>query len=74
MIDHREGAKEVLRSDREATTILVVEDEEPIRDLVATALRFRGYTVVEASGGGEGATATAIRCRHGAGYLPDRTP
>ncbi len=26
-------------------TILIVEDEEPIRDLVATALRFTGFTV-----------------------------
>jgi two-component system OmpR family response regulator len=34
-------------------TILVVEDEEPIRDLVATALRFRGFEVVEAGSGGE---------------------
>jgi len=31
----------------------VVEDEEPIRELVATALRFRGYQVVEAGSGGE---------------------
>jgi len=31
----------------------VVEDEEPIRELVATALRFRGYAVVEAGSGGE---------------------
>src|SRR5919112_3717008 len=35
------------------TTILVVEDEEEIRDLVATALRFRGFGVVEAGSGGE---------------------
>ncbi|MCD6058189.1 MAG: two component transcriptional regulator, winged helix family [Thermomicrobiales bacterium] len=34
-------------------TILVVEDEEEIRDLVATALRFRGFGVVEAGSGGE---------------------
>jgi two-component system, OmpR family, response regulator len=38
--------------DRHAT-ILVVEDEEPIRDLVATALRFRGFEVIEADSGGE---------------------
>ncbi len=31
----------------------MVEDEEPIRELVATALRFRGYQVVEAGSGGE---------------------
>ncbi len=54
MIEHREGAEDTLRSHREETIILVVEDEEPIRDLIATALRFRGYAVVEASGGGEG--------------------
>src|ERR671917_1817722 len=35
------------------TTILVVEDEDEIRDLVATALRFRGFGVVEAGSGGE---------------------
>lgn len=35
------------------TTILVVEDEEEIRDLVATTLRFRGFAVVEAGSGGE---------------------
>lgn len=35
------------------TTILVVEDEDEIRDLVATALRFRGFEVVEAGSGGE---------------------
>lgn len=35
------------------TTILVVEDEEDIRDLVATALRFRGFAVIEAESGGE---------------------
>src|SRR5438045_7337417 len=34
-------------------TILVVEDEEEIRDLVATALRFRGFAVMEAESGGE---------------------
>jgi two-component system OmpR family response regulator len=38
---------------RDETTILVVEDEEEIRDLVATALRFRGFAVVEAGSGGE---------------------
>ena len=34
-------------------TILVVEDEEPIRDLVATALRFTGFQVATASSGSE---------------------
>lgn len=48
-------------SSRAETTILVVEDEEEIRDLVATALRFRGFAVVEAGSGGEalGLTRTA---------------
>ncbi|MGH2616997.1 MAG: response regulator transcription factor [Thermomicrobiales bacterium] len=34
--------------------ILLVEDEEPIRDLVATALRFTGFTVEAAVSGPEG--------------------
>jgi two-component system, OmpR family, response regulator len=34
--------------------ILLVEDEEPIRDLVSTALRFTGYTVETAANGPEG--------------------
>src|ERR671917_2317699 len=34
--------------------ILVVEDEEPIRDLVTTALRFTGFTVETATTGPEG--------------------
>jgi two-component system OmpR family response regulator len=37
--------------------ILLVEDEEPIRDLVATALRFTGFTVETAASGPEGLTA-----------------
>jgi two-component system OmpR family response regulator len=41
----------------EGQTILVVEDEEPIRELVATALRFRGYEVAEAASGGEALAA-----------------
>lgn len=34
--------------------ILLVEDEEPIRDLVQTALRFTGFTVESAASGPEG--------------------
>jgi two-component system OmpR family response regulator len=34
-------------------SILVVEDEEPIRELVATALRFTGFQVVTAASGRE---------------------
>ena len=34
--------------------ILLVEDEEPIRDLVATALRFTGFTVETVATGPEG--------------------
>src|SRR5918995_1201982 len=45
---------------RERTTrderILLVEDEEPIRDLVTTALRFTGFTVETAATGPEGLT------------------
>ncbi|MFM8594431.1 MAG: response regulator, partial [Chloroflexota bacterium] len=40
-----------------SSKILVVEDEEPIRELVATALRFRGYEVTEAASGAEAITA-----------------
>src|ERR671913_326359 len=36
--------------------ILLVEDEEPIRDLVTTALRFTGFTVETAATGPEGLT------------------
>ena len=36
--------------------ILLVEDEEPIRDLVATALRFTGFTVEAAASGPDGLT------------------
>jgi two-component system, OmpR family, response regulator len=39
-----------IREDR----ILLVEDEEPIRDLVTTALRFTGFTVGTAATGAEG--------------------
>jgi two-component system, OmpR family, response regulator len=41
------------RSEPRTETILVVEDEEPIRDLVATALRFTGFEVTTASTGSE---------------------
>lgn len=34
-------------------TVLVVEDEEPIQDLVSTALRFAGFQVVTAASGRE---------------------
>ena len=44
-------------------SILVVEDEEPIRELVATALRFTGFTVGTAASGAE-ALAEARRGAH----------
>ncbi|HEV2065962.1 MAG TPA: response regulator [Thermomicrobiales bacterium] len=40
------------RADRDET-ILVVEDEDPIRELVSTALRFTGYEVATAASGRE---------------------
>jgi two-component system OmpR family response regulator len=39
---------------RREERILVVEDEEPILDLVTTALRFTGFTVETAASGPEG--------------------
>ena len=39
---------------RREERILVVEDEEPIRDLVTTALRFTGFSVDTAASGTEG--------------------
>ena len=42
-----------------AATILVVEDEEPIQDLVTMALRFRGFQVVTAASGQDALRAAA---------------
>ena len=39
---------------RREERIIVVEDEEPIRDLVTTALRFTGFSVDTAASGPEG--------------------
>jgi len=44
------------RAQREET-ILVVEDEDPIRELVTTALRFTGFKVESAASGREAAAA-----------------
>jgi len=43
-------------------TILLVEDEDEVRDLIAEILRENGYTVLEAPAGEE---AEAIADRHG---------
>ena len=40
--------------DAEPNRILVVEDEQSIRDVVATALRYSGHTIVEAADGQAG--------------------
>jgi two-component system, cell cycle sensor histidine kinase and response regulator CckA len=45
-----------------AETILLVEDEEPVRRLLAYILRHRGYKVLEAAGGDE---ALALFTQHG---------
>ncbi len=39
--------------DEAGASVLVVEDDDPIQQLVATALRFTGYQVTTASTGGE---------------------
>ena len=44
----------MMRQEPRQETVLVVEDEEPIRELVATALRFTGFQVETAASGGEG--------------------
>jgi two-component system cell cycle sensor histidine kinase/response regulator CckA len=38
---------------RGGETVLVVEDEAPVRDLIREVLRLHGYQVVEAQDGGE---------------------
>jgi two-component system cell cycle sensor histidine kinase/response regulator CckA len=45
-----------------AETILLVEDEEPVRRLLAYILRHRGYQVLDAAGGDE---ALALFAQHG---------
>jgi len=63
-----EAAEEIGRSAdaapsaRGSETILLVEDEEGVRDLVRDLLRERGYTVLEA---GHGAAALDVARRHG---------
>lgn len=47
---------------RGSETILVVEDETGVRDVIGHALRQEGYTVLEA---GDGAEAVALGERHG---------
>lgn len=47
-------------SERTAQRILVVDDEHSIVDAVATALRYEGYDVEEASNGREALNAVAL--------------
>lgn len=61
-MDRRHGASDDSNTTR-GERVLVVEDEDPIRDLVATALRFSGFTVQECSSG-----LDALR-RIGSGHL-----
>jgi two-component system OmpR family response regulator len=54
-------------------TILVVEDEEPIRELVATALRFTGFQVGTAASGRDG-LAEARSAAYGLAVLDVNLP
>ncbi len=40
----------------DSLNLLVVEDEDPIRELVSTALRFKGFTVMPVATGREALT------------------
>ncbi|CUU53889.1 Response regulator receiver domain-containing protein [Parafrankia irregularis] len=44
----------------QSATILVVDDEEPITDLVSMALRYEGYQVATASTGQAALTKVAL--------------
>jgi two-component system OmpR family response regulator len=58
----RRGAPEALRDGHSGPRVLVVDDEESITDLVATALRYEGCQVeVERSGRGALTAATSFR-------------
>ena len=52
-----DASREAVQSRAEAQTILLVEDEPEVRDLVATFLRGLGYRVIEA---GDGRAARAV--------------
>ena len=56
------GSTEAERSARGSETILLVEDEEPIRTLLSRHLRGLGYTVLEAE---DGVSALRISTEHG---------
>ena len=47
----REGSRQTTRPDRGSETILLVEDEENVRKLLAHLLEARGYRVLEAADG-----------------------
>jgi len=53
------GGQAVLRSNKPAR-ILVVDDEKPVRTMVATALERQGYTVEQAEGGREALEALEL--------------
>lgn len=51
------------REDRVRSCILVVDDDEALRSLLASLLRSRGYEVLEASDGSEGLESARRRLR-----------
>src|SRR5687767_7384985 len=57
--ESRRSGRDGETKDVAGETILVAEDEEMVRGLLARMLRLRGYEVIEAASGGEAVAAAA---------------